>query len=100
MNVRARDAQGNWGPVTSFLLKDVVTITSVTYARSTLQVVVTSSSSSRMILRAPDYPRARFVFRRRTNDYRAVIRRVPVNPGVIRVTSSGGGSDTKPVPFP
>ena len=100
MSVRARDAQGNWGPVTTLLLKDIVSITSVTYARSTLQVVATTSSSSRMILRAPEYPRARFTFRRRTNDYRAIIRRVPVNPGTITVTSSGGGSDTKPVPFP
>ncbi len=101
ISVRAQDSQGNWGAVTTFLLKDVVTITTTVHSRNSIQVVATSSSSKRVVMTVQGFTRGNNLrFRRRTNDYRAIIRRVPTNPGSVTVTSSGGGSDTKPVPFP
>jgi FtsP/CotA-like multicopper oxidase with cupredoxin domain len=100
ISVRARDAQGNWGAVATFLLKDVVTITSAVQVRNTIRLTATSSSANKVIMSVQGNAGAKLRYRKRTNDYRGVVRRVKVKPDSVTVTSSGGGSDTKPVPYP
>ncbi len=100
---RAQDATG-WGPAASVQLQvgppETITIYKNTYNRlkRTLKVFARSTASAASVtLTAVGF--GDLVYRPAMNDYLGKFRPVASKPGTVTVVSTGGGSDTKPVPY-
>lgn len=101
--VRARDATG-WGNPSSLELQvgppETVSIYRAKYGRRTrvLRVFARSTAAPGSVtLTAVGF--GELVYRPRRNDYLGRFRGVASKPAKVTVVSTGGGSDTKPVPY-
>lgn len=102
--VRAQDAMG-WGNPSSLQLQvglaETVGIYKITYSRRTrtLKVFARSTAAPATVtLTAVGF--GDLAYRPTKNDYFGKFRPVVSKPASVTVVSTGGGSDTKPVPYP
>jgi len=80
---------------------DTVQIVRLRYfaKRQRLLVKATSDAAPDVTLTLPEYGNVALDYRKRTGIYGKIVEGVLVKPATVTVESSGGGSDTKPVPF-
>jgi bacillopeptidase F len=84
-----------------FPAKDMVQIIRARYFAAPRQLLVkaTSDAAPDVTLTLPEYNNVAMDYNKRTCVYEKVVRKVLVKPATVTVKSSGGGSDTKPVPY-
>jgi FtsP/CotA-like multicopper oxidase with cupredoxin domain len=104
LNVRSRDAAGNWGAPTPAALTvssvtDTVTILKTRYASSVKKVKIwatTTAAPGTVTLTAQGL--GALNYRARYSDYYGAFKSKK-KPGNVTVNSTGGGTDTKAVPY-
>ena len=81
---------------------DTVEIIKTRYHAKQRQLVVKAASDAApdVTLTLPEYGNVAMVYKARKGIYEKVVNNVLAKPATVTVVSSGGGSDTKPVPFP
>lgn len=109
LSVRAKDAANNWGAPSSVMVTvqaaDTVTIYRITYRTrdGRIRIYARSTQSPAAALTAYNGDTGALIgplsYRARYNDYYGQFFVRP-KPNTVRVNSSRGGTDTKPVPYP
>jgi bacillopeptidase F len=80
---------------------DMVQIVRVRYQARLRQLLVkaTSDAAPDVTLTLPEYNNITMEYNKKKCIYEKVVKKVETKPATVTVESSGGGSDTKPVPF-